>query len=63
MLPKLLHNTEISQPRSRLDTGYSVSRDRSINTTQHTRYMSYDKEPTEIGRLKKVKEFLCGDED
>jgi len=33
------------------------------NSSMHTRYLSYQEEPTEIGRLKKLKEFLCSEED
>lgn len=33
----------------------------SMNSSMHTRYLSYEEEPTEVGRLKKLREFLCGD--
>lgn len=35
----------------------------SLNSSMHARYLSYDEEPTEIAKLKKLKEFLCNDED
>lgn len=61
MLPKLQAyggREENDSRRHPLRDHYS-----SVNTSIHTRYLSYEDEPTDIGRLKKLKEFLCSEEE
>lgn len=60
MLPKLNQTrTELSDYRQSLNSRDSNRHLAIQNQSYHQRCMSYDDEPSDIARLKKLKEFLC----